>query len=135
MSYHQWQICNKCMKKLLVDEFARKGNGIQKICKRCHREYSRQHYRDNKSYYIEKSGKQNKKIRDIIHAIKESTPCKDCRQSFPYYVMDFDHLQDKEFNLSRASSFKAAMEEISKCDIVCSNCHRIRTYKRASGEI
>jgi len=47
--------------------------------------------------------------------------------------MDFDHLRDKKYNISNmvCSDYGVAlMEEIEKCELVCANCHRIRTQKR-----
>lgn len=62
----------------------------------------------------------------------KNKPCADCGQSYPYYVMDFDHRKDKKFLISQAVrhgvSFNVLKEEIAKCDLVCANCHRIRTY-------
>lgn len=72
--------------------------------------------------------------REYIKSLKESTPCKDCGKQYPYYVMQFDHLRDKKFNIgSRTSLSKTSiLTEIEKCDIVCANCHAERTYKRKS---
>jgi hypothetical protein len=44
--------------------------------------------------------------------------------------MDLDHLGDKEFNLSEAAGYglRRVVAEIAKCEPVCSNCHRERTY-------
>ena len=52
---------------------------------------------------------------------------------FPVYVMDFDHRDpdDKEALISHlvnALSLRRLVAEMAKCDVVCSNCHRIRTY-------
>ena len=54
-------------------------------------------------------------------------------------VLEFDHLPQyqKSFNISRAlagstRSWKSILEEINKCDIVCANCHRIRTQIRGN---
>jgi len=50
--------------------------------------------------------------------------------------MDFDHVRGKKlFELSvtailNARSMEAIEAEAAKCDIVCSNCHRIRTFTR-----
>ncbi len=70
----------------------------------------------------------------------EGIPCMDCEGVFPFYVMDFDHRPEevKEFKISdnaihRATSERIAkwMKEIDKCDLVCSNCHRERTFDRS----
>jgi hypothetical protein len=67
----------------------------------------------------------------------KSVPCADCGQSFPYYVMDFDHRPDekKEFLMVNYRGVGQARleQEMAKCDVVCSNCHRIRTYSRKFG--
>lgn len=49
--------------------------------------------------------------------------------------MDFDHVRGKKsFNIGGGKmgtpSFEAIEVEIAKCDLVCANCHRIRTEKR-----
>lgn len=69
----------------------------------------------------------------LLDAMK-SRPCMDCKGSFEAVCMDFDHRPDevKLFNIS--SNITARMDrllvEVAKCDIVCSNCHRIRTRDR-----
>ncbi len=64
-------------------------------------------------------------------------PCLDCWNVFPFCVMDFDHRPEevKEFNISRYSNQKASPKhiarvekEIAKCDLICANCHRVRTF-------
>lgn len=64
-------------------------------------------------------------------------PCFDCKGTFPPYVMEFDHRDPstKKFTIG-SSKFgrKDFKDELSKCDLVCANCHRIRTHKqRLSG--
>lgn len=64
----------------------------------------------------------------------KSKPCTDCRLSFPAYVMDFDHVRgEKEFGIAHGIhtyTLDEVLLEIAKCDLVCSNCHRIRTHTR-----
>ncbi len=74
------------------------------------------------------------RVRALLNALK-SVPCADCGNTFPPYVMDFDHLRDKKSKKSAVGlmamqehSMKVILEEIAKCEVVCSNCHRIRTY-------
>lgn len=64
-------------------------------------------------------------------------PCFDCGNVFPFCAMDFDHRPEeiKLFAISKGGNRNATSKnitkiekEISKCDLVCSNCHRIRTH-------
>lgn len=54
--------------------------------------------------------------------------------------MDFDHRDphDKTANLSAAWAGgwtrERVLEEAAKCDVVCANCHRIRTHGPANQE-
>lgn len=64
---------------------------------------------------------------------KKNVPCKDCGKIYHYCVMDFDHVRgEKEFNVASHGlrSISKLLEEIDKCDVVCSNCHRLRTFNR-----
>lgn len=63
-------------------------------------------------------------------------PCADCGEEYPPFVMDFDHRPDEEklFAVSAAIPMglgeRAILEEAAKCDVVCANCHRFRTFRR-----
>ena len=67
---------------------------------------------------------------------KSKHSCTDCGKFYPSYVMDFDHRNGKEkkFLVSnlRTASWETLLKEVKKCDLVCSNCHRIRTYSHSS---
>lgn len=69
-----------------------------------------------------------------VRHLKSTTPCMDCGQSYPFYVMQFDHRPNeiKSFEISRARRHtrEEVLAEIAKCDLVCANCHHIRTYDR-----
>ena len=74
-------------------------------------------------------------LRDI-----RRVPCMDCGRSFPPHAMDFDHRDPKTKSFSLASlnvylKNRAVLEtEMTKCDVICGNCHRIRTTAQyASG--
>lgn len=93
----------------------------------------KRHYESRKSMYVAKAKKRRNEIKEFIRNLKEQTPCTDCKLLYPYYVMDFDHLYKKAFNVSnmaRVSGFLKVKSEIAKCELVCSNCHRIRTNQR-----
>ena len=85
---------------------------------------------------IQVKARRKRRIRqqEIRNAAKDR-PCADCGVKYPFYVMDFDHKPDtvKEFNIASGlggKSFKKFYAEIAKCDVVCANCHRERTYSR-----
>ncbi len=49
-------------------------------------------------------------------------------------VLEFDHLRDKAFAIGASLPYRnweAILAEIAKCDVVCANCHRRRTARRA----
>lgn len=74
--------------------------------------------------------------REFLNTLKNK-PCLDCNQSFPPECMDFDHVRgEKVLGIYQMYTRKMSLllEEIEKCDLVCSNCHRIRTASRKRPE-
>lgn len=74
-----------------------------------------------------------KKHRDKVALIKEASPCTDCGQYYPSYVMQYDHIADNKVSPVAkiyGSAWSTIMEEIAKCELVCANCHAIRTHNR-----
>jgi hypothetical protein len=66
----------------------------------------------------------------------KNRPCIDCGITYPSCVMDFDHVRGiKRFEISNAVitgyTGEKLANELAKCELVCANCHRIRTYNRA----
>lgn len=78
--------------------------------------------------------KRKAELYKYLRNLKENTPCADCGSYYPYYVMDFDHVRGKKhanvMELVPTLSRKRIDEEVAKCEIVCSNCHRERTHFR-----
>ncbi len=126
----------------MEEEFWVKPKGRKTgLCASCKRRYKQEWYRKNKKKHLRDVGANNlryaTKINDLVNSYK-TYPCMDCKNTFPPFVMDFDHRNplEKIFNVSRMRSRRMAMEaikaEIKKCDVVCSNCHRIREHERRS---
>ncbi len=69
-----------------------------------------------------------------LRDLKEATPCTDCGSRYPYYVMQYDHLGDKVVNVGeivRKDWSRARVQgELDKCELVCANCHAVRTHGR-----
>jgi len=96
----------------------------------------REHYAANHEYYLAKAKRSNTKryeeLRRQLVALK-SVPCTDCGQRFPPWVMDFDHVRgQKLFDVGRGlrGNARDMLSEAAKCEVVCANCRRDRTYKR-----
>ena len=74
-----------------------------------------------------------KRIRDKVFDYLKSHSCIDCGEK-DFAVLEFDHLRDKSTTISvmmnSCFSWDKVMIEIAKCEVVCANCHRRRTYKR-----
>lgn len=98
------------------------------------------HYEQNRKAIIERARIYNRKLiadlRKEVITLKETTPCTDCNQKYPFYVMQFDHIKgEKLFDIGRSekwTSRRKLFEEIEKCSIVCANCHAERTYNRSN---
>jgi hypothetical protein len=73
---------------------------------------------------------------DYVDAIKLANGCADCGLRSPHpEIYDFDHLPgfDKVASVSALltkGTFDDLVAEVAKCDVVCANCHRIRTRSR-----
>jgi len=95
---------------------------------------SRSWYWKNRESQLKKSKKNYKDNLDFASNLKASTPCKDCGLYFDPICMDFDHLNSliKVGKVSELVKGNRAtlITEIAKCEIVCSNCHRLRTKIR-----
>jgi hypothetical protein len=132
-----WKTCPKCSTAKELTSYTKnttKKDGLNSICKSCQNAYTRDHYSKNKAYYKSKSKQHRDRLRTITDRLKD-VPCMDCGVKYPPYVMDFDHRdpKDKSFTVASAQSQSLVSsdrleEEIAKCDVVCSNCHRERTH-------
>lgn len=94
----------------------------------------RKHYQNNKEQYLARNKDKREKMISHLRNIKD-VPCMDCGVKYPYYVMDLDHRDpaEKTENINQAiarGSWKKFLEEIDKCDVICSNCHRERTWNK-----
>lgn len=74
-----------------------------------------------------------------IQSLKAGKSCIDCGYNKHLFALDFDHLPEfpKICNISSNQCLSWSKEkidlEIAKCELVCANCHRIRTYNRYAG--
>ena len=127
------KVCSRCKIEKDDGSFHKRGAGFQDRCKECKRLSIREHYQANKQYYLDKAKKSKEQGREITQSVRKQ-PCTDCKKEYPYYVMDFDHINpvNKVDNVGSMinSGLPALRREIAKCEVVCANCHRERTFQR-----
>ena len=96
-------------------------------------DYQRQHYLKNREKYRQSNITNRARAKTFVNSLKIA-PCMDCKGTFPPVAMDFDHRDPKDKILGVAQAANQGwgvtriQTEIDKCDLVCANCHRIRTY-------
>ncbi len=122
--------CYKCKLELEESCFAKNStlkSGIQNICKQCSRKLNKEYYIKNKQKFLDR----NKiKVKDVTSKVREYKlncgGCKFCGEKEPI-CLDFHHLRDKInviSQLTRYLCWESILEEINKCILICSNCHR-----------
>lgn len=95
----------------------------------------RRYYERNKHVYFEKNYRKRERMRKMMREFK-SVPCADCGRQYAYYIMDFDHREGKKYQVGEVvnyQSWKKLFAEMAKCDVVCANCHRFRTWGHLDG--
>jgi hypothetical protein len=94
---------------------------------------NQRYYQRNKAAHREKQKQAQRELQEWIENLKRG-PCVDCKHTFPPCCMDWDHRDPATKvasvgELMSTRSKRRILAEITKCDLVCSNCHRIRTFK------
>lgn len=133
--------CSTCLNELPESCFHKRSHsrtGYQLSCKTCSakavKEYRSKLDTKSKQKHNEVCEKRSLEIRRYFVSYLKEHPCVDCGESNPV-VLDFDHVRgDKNFSVSRmvseGFSIKRILSEVSKCEVRCSNCHRIATASR-----
>lgn len=130
--------CYKCKEVKDITEFNKnklKNDGHHTVCRECMKKYLQTHYSNNKEYYRTKARNWETFNYNVISSLKANTECCDCGHFYDPVCMDFDHIHLKQFNISSAFrnhgySLLKILKEIENCELVCANCHRLRTKKR-----
>lgn len=123
--------CKKCVAQ--GDEAWRLRNRrkVSAIQKRKYRRTREQRLRYQRERYLHMH-----KDRVAFVEWLKSSPCQG-GGTFPACCMDFDHRRDKVTDVSKMLRSKftndEVMLELAKCELVCANCHRIRTRVRKRG--
>jgi len=116
------KICSGCGIEKPKDDFYTRPNRktqTHSMCKKCFNNYCSDRW-----------------IQKKIDSIKyKGSECVDCGLKYPdepYVIFDFHHTnpknKDVDWGKLRLKAPNKIYEEIDKCDLLCSNCHRKRHY-------
>lgn len=124
---------------------------VQGICKLCHnRLYHRQKYPGEltdpsgvlvgkkrvakPSTATERLQKSQSRNKQYVKELLLQSKCLDCGIN-DWRLLEFDHLPEHTKSKNISQMYHVSLEllsaEIAKCEIVCCNCHRLRSFKRA----
>lgn len=132
--------CGSCKENLQLTEFNKnpsKKDGLQSNCKICQNKRQRDWYENNKEKHKKNIIEYKKiikgEIRGKVIEYLSNHPCVDCGEG-DIVVLEFDHLRDKKFEISKMISnccnWESILLEIEKCQVLCANCHRRKTSKQ-----
>jgi hypothetical protein len=118
------------------------------VCANCHRVRTKLQHRARltagttprgSSRYLERHRARWRSQAALLDQLR-NVPCADCAERFPPCAMDFDH-RDPSTKEQRVTAMigragiSRILAEVAKCDIVCANCHRARTYGRRTWQL
>ena len=130
--------CSLCREEKHLTEFHRRGNGYQWWCKACRQTHDSAYHASRRELRRAQTTELKRPLTEWMNDLKTSQPCVDCGGWFHPVAMTFDHLpgtikRDEVSDLVKSGCTKLAREEVLKCDVVCVNCHALRTYMRRMG--
>lgn len=130
--------CSTCHTVKPISEFSKRADKphlCRSKCKQCTRDYANNRNADPKvrAERIAINEAKRELTRKYVYDYLSTHPCVDCGED-NWVVLEFDHVRgDKWKNVCdiMAKSLQEVIDEIAKCESVCANCHKIRSYTRA----
>src|SRR5262245_38761 len=72
-----------------------------------------------------------RRVKEAVSAYKLERGCADCGYREHGAAIQFDHVTDgKKRNISSATTLRQFYAEVVLCEVVCANCHAVRTWAR-----
>jgi transcription elongation factor Elf1 len=99
-------------------------------------QYSRELYHKQRTLAVQRVSKRKKKLKGWLDNYKQTLKCSLCGENHPATI-DFHHKYGKEkdvtisYLIGNGYSIERVKQELEKCQILCSNCHRKIHYKTA----
>lgn len=114
----------------IIDEM----NKCEIRCANCHRDKTHfEQLRIKNDNDVCEAILRRRKKQDYVNQIK-SISCMDCLKQYNYWQMDLDHREPANKLMTicemirRNFAMNKIIAEVAKCDPICANCHRERTY-------
>lgn len=103
-------------------------DGYRPYCRECNRKKDRQRYHNNPDKYKAMHDDRAAEIRIELYCLKASIGCARCPETDPR-ALDFHHKdptnkRDQVPTIWHRYGKTAALDEASKCEVLCANCHR-----------
>jgi hypothetical protein len=125
--------CKRCERTLPLEAFNRYKDGHQWWCRECFKAY----FRERGERHIQQvtTARAARRVRAHAYVLERlrTKACADCGERDPV-VLEFDHLGEKLAAVGAlvglATPLRVIEQEMAKCEVVCCNCHRRRTYQR-----
>ena len=136
------KICISCGIEKAFEDFPpnkTKRDGLNPKCRDCYNQYMKEWYEkpENKSKQLSRAAiskeKARARSREFIWDYLLAHPCENCGETDPI-VLEFDHIDEskKEYTVAKMlfMGIVSIKREISKCRVLCANCHRRRTAEQ-----
>lgn len=97
------------------------------------RVYNKQWYKDNRENTLKRVRARQAEMVEWYRNYKSTLKCNRCSENHPA-CLDFHHRdpKEKEFSISTMANSgytkERILQEIAKCEILCSNCHKKEHY-------
>ena len=137
----QLKVCSNCKVEKLLSCFSKnvsKKSGYSSECKECHRIARKNYYERNCEKEKGRVQTRKKLLKGYYTSLKLTLKCHLCSESHPS-TLQFHHLDPakKEINIGHAIKLGWSIEriqmEVSKCIVLCSNCHFKEHYEISKG--
>lgn len=132
------RVCSKCRVPKAEVNFAPRGDGkgtrTRTACRHCVGKAMHERARRNIDSVRAKRQERSDGMAKWFESTKDGKDCVDCGIPHPHWRLDYDHLDGKLYKPGRLKnslhSRALVSAELAKCELVCVNHHRLRTWRR-----
>lgn len=131
--------CGETQEDRFYPSVLKRGTANGVWCKACHVEYGRKRVEADRDHFLKYQRKRRETVLDQLAALRAEKGCETCGEKHPA-CLDYHHRdgEQKKFSISQEAArnnrnLEYLKEEIAKCAILCSNCHRKHHWESRTG--